>query len=248
MDNKLIQQYGEEILCYRLRTARQKKRMRYEDFDKYLIRLYKEEKALYSQRANLGWEPLDQPFQRGWKRSFVLREDVAKSRNADFFEQILRKINTTDWSYRKDFIVRNRKMGRKKYKVKEQKLLEPGEYHFKKIGFSDIQKQLFHEVEVIDHKRKSTKKYVFNEPWRFVLCVRPHIVDRIKKTDVELERRLYEINNFLKRNCYRRRQTKLLDGSEYKFSWKYFIKHKEEYWRKDKLFLKLLNELEKSST
>ncbi len=39
MDTKLIQQYGEDILCYRLRTARQKKRMRYEDFDKQLIQL-----------------------------------------------------------------------------------------------------------------------------------------------------------------------------------------------------------------
>ena len=37
MDTKFIQQYGEDILCYRLRTARQKKRMQYEDFDKQLI-------------------------------------------------------------------------------------------------------------------------------------------------------------------------------------------------------------------
>jgi len=133
MDTKLIQQYGEGILCYRLRTARQKKRLQYEDFYKQLIQLYKEEKALYQQQKNLGWEPLKPPVQKGWKRFFVLRDDVAKSKHAEFFQNILNKINTYDWSYRKNFKIRKRKMGRKIYVVKTQKLLEPCERHFAKL-------------------------------------------------------------------------------------------------------------------
>ena len=78
MDKKLIEQYGTEILSYRLRTARQKKRMQYEDFDKQLIQLHEEESALRSQKRNLGWEPLIPPVQKGWKRFFVLRDDVAR--------------------------------------------------------------------------------------------------------------------------------------------------------------------------
>jgi hypothetical protein len=50
MDTKIIKQYGEDILCYKLRTARQKKRMQYNDFDKQLIQLHKKEKALYLQK------------------------------------------------------------------------------------------------------------------------------------------------------------------------------------------------------
>src|SRR4029078_1937661 len=103
MDTKFIQQYGEDILCYRLRTARQKKRMQYKDFDKQLIQLYQEERELYWQIRELGCVPLIPPFQRGWKRSFVLRDDVARSPQAKFFQNILDKINTRDWSYRKDF-------------------------------------------------------------------------------------------------------------------------------------------------
>lgn len=64
MDNKLIEQYGEDILCYRLRTARQKKRMQYEDFHKYLIRLSKEEKGLMKLKRELGWETLKPPVQK----------------------------------------------------------------------------------------------------------------------------------------------------------------------------------------
>ena len=47
MDTKIIKQYGDDILCYDLRTARQKKRMQYKDFDKQLIQLHKKENALY---------------------------------------------------------------------------------------------------------------------------------------------------------------------------------------------------------
>ena len=92
MDSKLIQQYGEEILCYRLRTARQKKRMQYDDFDKQLIQMHKEKNILYEQERNLGWEPLVPPVQKGWKRFFVLRDDVERSKNAEFFKAILKKI------------------------------------------------------------------------------------------------------------------------------------------------------------
>ena len=107
MDTKLIKQFGTDILCYRIRTARQKKRMQYEDFDKQLIALSKEEIILHNH--NPGWEPLTPPVQRGWKRFFVLRDDVARSDDAQFFQNILAKINTEKWSYRKDFKKKKRK-------------------------------------------------------------------------------------------------------------------------------------------
>ncbi|HVV04083.1 MAG TPA: hypothetical protein VHC96_07645 [Puia sp.] len=94
MDRKTIERYGADILCYRLRTARHKKRMQYEDLDKRLIALDKEQWALRKQQWNLGWEPLIPPVQKGWKRCFVLQGDVARGKHAEFFEGILKKINT----------------------------------------------------------------------------------------------------------------------------------------------------------
>jgi hypothetical protein len=102
MDTKLIQQYGEDILCYRLRTARQKKRMQYEDFDNQLIQLHKKENALNLQKRNLGWQALNPPVKKGWIRHFVVRDDVARSRHGDFFEALLKKINTYDYDWKKD--------------------------------------------------------------------------------------------------------------------------------------------------
>jgi len=71
MDTKLIKQWGSEILSYRLRSARNKKRAQYEDFHKQLVQLGKERRALWVQKQNLGWEPLVPPVQKGWKRVFA---------------------------------------------------------------------------------------------------------------------------------------------------------------------------------
>jgi hypothetical protein len=61
MDNQLIKVYGQGILSYRLRSKRQKKRAQEEGLAKQLRRISKEERQLYLQRNNLGWEPLIPP-------------------------------------------------------------------------------------------------------------------------------------------------------------------------------------------
>lgn len=244
MDTKIIKQYGEDILRYRLRTARHKKRMQYEDFDKQLIQLHKEEKALYAAERSLGWEPLVPPVQKGWKRFFVLRDDVARSRYADFFESILKKINTYDWSYRKDFIVKKRRFGRKKYGVKEQKLLAPHEWHFAKLGFNEREKQMFHEVLRYENRSRGlVKRYVFSEPWRFVLRVRPNMITKVRKRDVVIEARLREIDSYLKRDNNRNRQTKLLYGDSRKYYWKREELIKKKNPLKNKSIQQIMDEL-----
>lgn len=221
MDRKLIEQYGEDILSYRLRTARQKKRMQYEDFDKQLLKLNREEKALWMQRANLGWEPLKPPIQKGWKRFFVLREDVARGKQAEFFENILKKINTYDQSHRKDFKVKRRKGARyKKYVVKEQHLLQPQGWHFTRLRFTDAEKQFFHEVIVTDKKGNTFKRYVFNEPWRFVLRVRPNMIDKVKKRDNVIEARIKAIMAWFNQDLNRNRLNKLLYGNDRYSRWR----------------------------
>lgn len=241
MDNKTIQQYGEEILCYRLRTARQKKRMVYEDWDKQLIELYKEERALSLQKRNLGWDILAQPYQRGWIRSFVLRDDVARSNQAEFFENILRKINTTCWCYRRDFMVKKRRFGKKVYEVAQQSLLEPGPDCFAKLKFTDMEKQFFHVKEYY-FNGACVIKFAFNEPWRFVLCTRPNIITRVRKTDPELESRLKEIDSYLEKGNYRSRQEKLVHGNWYKY-WKRNEADTGENGLKNKSFSRILDEI-----
>jgi hypothetical protein len=242
MNNQLIQQYGEEILSYRIRNARQKKRMQHEDFEKQLITWHKGEIALWRQRSNLGWVPLIPPFQKGWKRSFVLRPDVARGKHAVFFDSILKKINTHDWSHRKDFLVKRKKFGKKIYVVKHQQLLAPWECHFLKLGFSETEKQFFRMEEHWEKNAcKPLKRYVFSEPWRFVLQTRPNMIEKIRIMSPVLEARLAQIDNYLKRNDYRKKQMKILCGYyQYKFG-KKIEKYNESNPIKGKSLIVIIN-------
>jgi len=241
MDSKIIEQYGEEILCYRLRTARQKRRMQYEGLDKQLIQLHKEESCLGEQQKNLGWEPLVPPVQKGWVRSFVLREDVAKSKYADFFEEILKKINTCQYDWRKDFKRKKRKRGRKIYVVKQQAILQPYEWHFVKLNFTEAEKSFFFPVYEMNQKRQLVKRYVFKEPWRFVLKIKPNIIDKVRKKDTVIESRLSEIEDYLKKNDLRKRQGKILRGFVQYRAWVEFEKYDEVFKYKNKSLIQILD-------
>jgi hypothetical protein len=212
MDTKIIKQYGEDILCYRLRAARQKKRMQYRDFEKQLIKLHREERALNRRKRELGWELLIPPVQKGWKRFFVLRDDVAKSSQAEFFQGILDKINTWDWSHRKNFLVRRRRRGKKVYVVKSQKLKEPWPDEFLKMGFNEAEQNCFHVEWRQDRSGFLKILFVFNEPWKFVLRVRPNMITKVRERDEVMEARIKAIDNYLERNDFRWTQTRLLRG------------------------------------
>lgn len=211
MDKKTIKQYGEDILSYRLRSARRKKRAQREDLDKRLIQIDKEEGALYEKRRSLGWEPLDPPIQAGWKRFFVLRSDVARSKHADFFAELLRKINTYDYHPRKDF---RTKKGRKRYKkfpVKPQSLKSLHRSEFAKL--TEREQQFFHpQTRIEAWSREPVVRYFFNEPWRFTLQVRPNMVGRRRIRDAELESRIANIRRYIERNNYGGRLSKLVYG------------------------------------
>jgi hypothetical protein len=244
MDAKLTKLYGDDILCYRIRTERNKKRAQREDFHGRLIQLYKEESALRLRKQRLGWEPLKPPVQKGWKRVFVLRQDVARSKQAGFYTGILAKINTTQWSHRKDFKVKKRVHGRKKYVVKEQFLLKPDSWQFQKLDLTEAEKLQFHEEWTYEKGRGNfIKRYVFNEPWRFVLKVQPNIIDKIRKKDPELEARLHEIASYLEKNAFRRIQSRLLYGHA---RWRYrsgVERRNEVTCLKNKSLTKILDEI-----
>jgi hypothetical protein len=216
MDNKLIRQFGEDILCYRMRTERQKKREKHKAFDKRLMQLYREESVLNKENRKLEWRPLDPPAQKGWKRFFVLRNDVAESKHAAFFANILSKINTYHWHYRKDFLVKRRHKGRKKYVVKPQTLMMPLSWQFHRLDFTEAEKAYFDIEYRYDYWNLEPQKYyVFKEPWRFVLRIRPNIIDKVRVRNVIIETRLKEIENYIKRNNYRYRQLKLVCGGNF---------------------------------
>ncbi len=221
MDTKIIQQYGQDILCYKIKSKRRKIRDQKKGEEKRLIRLNKEWEQIRHQQRNLGYVDLIPPIVRGWKRYFILREDVARSRQAIFYQKILDKINTVQHSYRKDFKKKKRKRGKKIWVEEAQRLAELEDYLFIKQKFTEKEASLFEEKYIsIGYFRykKLVKVFVFKEPWRFVLRVRPNLITKVKAVDVELKKRQNEIYDYLSWNGKTGMFYRLINGS-YKDGW-----------------------------
>jgi len=242
MNNDIVNE-KELILLYGLRTARQRKRAQRESFEKKLRALGRERVELRRKKNNLGWVELDPPVMRGWKRFFVLRDDVAESIYATFFQNILDKINTTTFSNRKDFKVKKKRQRRWKYNIKKHELLAPFAWQFNKLGFSEIERSFFEERTVMNYHRVWVTMYVFKEPWRFVLKVRPNMITRTRIRDVEMESRYSEIMNYFENRALDSKLSRLQGCSSHCRGWKEWEKEDEKYEFKNRAFTQILDKL-----
>lgn len=190
-------------LPYRLRSARQKRRAQKEDFAKRLIQLDKQRGRLRADKANLPWIPLPEPYQKGWKRSFILREDVRRSKYAEFYQALLDKINTVQFNTDKTFRVKTKRWGKKLSEVKTQSLQEfsISEWNSPELKLTDMEKQFFYPRETwCWQSKRIIIQYVYAEPWRFVLQVRPHMITEVKMFDADLESQIRRLDNLIENN------------------------------------------------
>ena len=179
---------------FRLKSSRRRERWKRRDREKSLLRLYRELDALRTQRRELGFERLDPPVIRGYKRYFVLRAEVARSREAKFFQRILDRINTTKYSSRRDFKKKGRRFGRKVYEVRSQELEKLWTDAFKKRNFTE-QEAAYFDLVMTDERPGSYYRwmYVFREPWRFQLKIEPNVIRWTRVKDFDLEQRIGEM-------------------------------------------------------
>jgi hypothetical protein len=221
-----------DFLHYRLRTARQKKRLQKKDYDKQLIQLDKKRSALWEAKHKLPRVPLKEPYQKGWKRVFVLREDVRVSRYGAFYEQLLTKINTVVYSNDKRFrrYVRRRRQQKKVYEDIPQSLKQfhLHEWTSPKLKLTEGEKLQFHlEDRWSEQQKMWVQRYVINEPWRYVLKVRPHIITEAKLVDNLLEQEISELDNYICSHHLDGRIRKLTNGR--REAWKDCRGEKEKY-------------------
>ncbi|MCO6162789.1 hypothetical protein [Flavobacterium sp. NRK F7] len=184
----------------RFKSHRRKKRIVKKDFDKQLLSVFERERELFNAKKDLPLVPLEIPYQQGWVRFFVLREDVLRSPQAKFFENLLMKINTYNYSNAKSFSRRVKKKGKRVLVKEHQELYRvyPHQWNCPKFGLTDKEKGYFTYVE-----KKSTtfgrvrvhSYYVFTESWRYVLRVKPYYVTHRKAIDAEIESELGWIEN-----------------------------------------------------
>lgn len=215
-----------------IKTARQKRRLVKTDHEKQLLQLYKRRVELWDQKRLLPKVPLDHPYQRGWKRFFVLRDDVKRESKADFYEALLTKINTVEYHHHKSFKRKKRRHGRNTYGIKHQLLREFYEYSWQvnRMELSDEEKACFTRVEIINTSRRLDIKYVVTEPWHYILKIAPNMVTHIKLTDVDIKRELSYIEDYIDSNHLSPRMNRLTHGRSY--IWKNDFNERPRYINK----------------
>lgn len=164
--------------------------------------------------------PLEHPYQRGWKRFFVLRDDVKHSPRKGFYEALLTKINTVEYHRDRSFKRKKRRKQRYVYQIKVQMLRELSQHSWdiNRINLTEEEKACFTRIETFDVKTYRTEvKYVFAEPWRYVLTIAPHIVTHTKLMDADIERELSYIDDHIDNNHLWPRINLLTRGRSYRW-------------------------------
>ncbi|NML21426.1 hypothetical protein HHL16_11105 [Pseudoflavitalea sp. G-6-1-2] len=210
----------DEFQGYRLRSARTRKRWAKTDREKQLIALDKLQNELWRQWSDRPFLPLETPYQSGWIRTYVLREDVQKSKHAAFFSSILSRINNVQFNRDKDFRAKKRNRRRKTYSI-AQPLREIDEYGWKsgKCKLTDLQKQFFYpRTSWCTRKRRFVTHYVFSEPWRFVLVVQPRMITQVQLADPVLESKKQLVDNHIRNYDLRQKLNKLTKGKKRTYS------------------------------
>lgn len=217
-----------DAMHYKMKTARQKKRLQKKDFDKQVIQIRKKRAKYWQQQSDLPWVPLEIPYQRGWKRHFILREDIKRSAMADFYQELLRNINTSQFNPDKSFKVKRKRKQGKTTVERKQFLREFPEWQWHNDRYqslSELEKAHFHLYEKWDKNGRTLKMvYRFNEPWRYVLKVVPNMITHAKLLDSQLEQDLQRLNNFITQQQIEARIYKLTGGAYHYWKWSDFDK------------------------
>jgi len=221
----------------RLRNLRSRKRIARTDHEKYLRACNKRQDVLLKQRRELPLVPLDEPYQRGYVRFFVVCEDVKRSKSGEFFEDLLRKINTYQYADNRKFQKKKKRRGKRTYIPLKQELRSFSQWEWEercqKGKFTPQEQALFGKMEYYCHRSKRFETYYeFIDKWRFELRVRPYMITHYRPIDVAIERELADLEKVTE--DYKNRgiiRHKIYGGS---YSWKQYEKRytpKEKYKR-----------------
>lgn len=213
MDN---QELSFSNLPYKLKSARRKKRLQKKDFDKQLIQIIRKRELQWQQKLALPMVPLENPYQKGWKRHFVLRDDILRSPSAAFYVQLLEKINTVQYHPEKSFKLKKKRKRRKIPLERRQFLQDFTEWQWqhRSLKLTEEDKAHFHLYEQTSKNGKEKLlRYRFNEPWRYVLQVKPHFITEVKMLDQALEQEIQLLNNRIDHQHLQPRINKLTGGA-----------------------------------
>ena len=223
----------------RLRSLRSHKRIVREDHEKYLRECCDRHAELEKRRRNLPLVPLEKPYQKGYVRFFVLREDVKQGKQADFFATLLEKINTYQYADNRKFQKKKKRRRKPVYVARKQELYAFNQWEWQRAlergKFTEKERAYFARIECFNRQKDRFETYYeFTEAWRFELRVKPNMITHYRPVDVAIEREFAELDKII--NDYNNWNiiANIIYGHSYRYSWLYYEKRynsKEKYKR-----------------
>jgi len=201
---------------------RRQRRMDKFENEKELISLWKKKWRLMQGKRSLNWVELPKPERWGYKRFFVMREDVAKSKEADFYRGILKMIQNTILSRDKKFEYKDYKTKTKKPILQEVAGIDHKEWNkLLAAGKLTTKQQNCFEKRWKMHKygRGGSWVFEFKKPWMFVTKTQPHYITHRIVINPQLESELQELSNRIERQNLEPKISKLMGWSSYS-EWK----------------------------
>jgi hypothetical protein len=148
----------------------------------------------------------------------VLRDDIKRTKQADFYEKLLAKINVRQYSHRKDFLVKRRRYGKKVYAPREHTVPLLESWELRKIKLTTEEFACFSEETIYSGQQHCSRVvYRFTEPWRFVLRIQPNMITKVRRRNVDLDRRKADLDRYFSFDNRLDHWMKLLDGNTYKW-------------------------------
>lgn len=182
--------------------ARRQKRFDKKDEHKKLIGLWNKQSRLWAASRNYNWIEYPKPIRKGYVRFMVLREDIAKSREAHIYKPLLKFINSKDFSRTKKFMYKPRGSKVKRAVQIETKSIDHYDWQKKVEPHLTLKQKSLFEKRWHNPSRFRGRvigsgqwKYHFLKPWMFVPKVEPYYVTHYLEVNPQLESETQELWN-----------------------------------------------------
>jgi hypothetical protein len=169
-------------------TKRAERKLYVASQDKDIISLYRKRNRLFKAKYALGMVELEKPVRAGWKKYYVLRDDVSRRDDVAFYAHLLSLVNKPSYSRDKDFMYKPWGAKKRIQHIHQPSPLSHKEYN----ALTEKQKAFFTEIYNVKLK---LKLFHFRDTWMFAEKVSPRFITHRFVLDPELESQLNEIDN-----------------------------------------------------
>lgn len=174
--------------------------------DRYLQKLERERRELWNQLGDAPIRKLDEPYQRGWERFFVLSEEAKRRKDSDRLREVLKIVQRYQRAKSKDFYKPCwSKWGRKKRMKHRLKSFTAKEFLKQKVPDELLQYFMTQNRRPISPRSRLRElvrsewggRIFLAQPHYFQRVVKPYMITHEKVALPEVERRLSEVEDVL---------------------------------------------------